>query len=389
MPIVYSKSKAEILGKMLLSLEKNAGITATYPGSIARAFAEAVAVEVGDLYEALKFSVNQTSISTASGRSLDLIGELYGVRRKVVSPEIEQDRLSYNIEFYISSPSSSDITIPKDTLVYNDVTEFSSRQYQYKLQDSVTIIAGTTRVYGRIAPSFTGQDFSAAKNTLIKHNFTSVEGSIVFCTNTKEIFAMPGMESDDSYRRRISFSIKEKSYGTAESLRLNALAIPGVRDVRIRESSYGMGSCDVIVVPETQTINPSFVQNVLDSLSPRKPVGIKLNIRIAERIPISLAVNIVLPQGLSSTAISAIENQVSIFMKRYLNSFTIGSTLSYADIEAQIRGSSDFIKSVNVLTVTAKGQEISKGVFTLNSEREYMIAGSVSVFSVIMSSTGY
>jgi hypothetical protein len=150
-----------------------------------------------------------------------------------------------------------------------------------------------------------------------------------------------------------------------------------------------MGSCDVIVVPETQTISPSFVQNVLDNLSPRKPVGIKLNIRIAERVPISLAVNIVLPQGLSSAAVSALENQASIFLRRYLNSFTIGGTLSYADIESQIRASSDFIKSVNVLSVTARGQEIPKGIFTLNSEREYMIAGTVSVFSVIMSSTGY
>lgn len=389
MPIVYSKSKTEIIGKMLLALEKNAGITATYPGSIARAFAEAVAVEIGDLYEALKFSINQTSIATASGRSLDLIGELYGVRRKIVSPEVEQDRQSYNIEFFISAPTSSDIVVPKDTVIYNDVTEFASKQYQYKLQDSVTIIAGTTRAYGRIAPSSTGQDFTAAKNTLTKHNFTSIDGSVVFCTNTKEIHAMPGMESDDSYRRRISFSIKERSYGTAESLRLNALALPGVRDVRIRESSYGMGSCDVIVVPETQTISPSFVQNVLDSLSPRKPVGIKLNIRIAERIPINVAASIVLPQGLSAAAISALENQASIFLRRYLNSFTVGGTLSFSDIESQIRLSSDFIKSVNILSVTARGQEIPKGIFTLNSEREYMIAGAVSVFSVIMSSTGY
>lgn len=94
MPIVYSKSKTEILGRMLLALEKNAGITATYPGAIARAFAEAVATEVGDLYEALKFAVDQTAMSTASGRSLDLIGELYGVGRKVVSPDAEQDRKS-------------------------------------------------------------------------------------------------------------------------------------------------------------------------------------------------------------------------------------------------------------------------------------------------------
>ncbi len=389
MPIVYSKSKTEILGKMLLSLEKNAGITATYPGSIARAFAEAVAVEVGDLYEALKFSVDQTSITTASGRSLDLIGELYGVKRKVVSSEVQQDRMSYNIEFYISSLSSSDIVIPKGTLIYNDVTEFASRQYQYMLEDSITIIAGTNRVYGRISPTFTGQDFTAAKNTLTKHNYTSMDGVIVFCNNTKEIYAMPGMEGDDSYRRRISFSIKEKSYGTAESLRLNALAIAGVRDVRIRESSYGMGSCDVIVVPETQAISPAFVQSVFDNLAPRKPVGIKLNIRIAERIPINVAASIVLPQGLSSAAVIALENQASLFIKRYLNSFTVGDSMTFTDIESQIRSSSDFVKSVNLLSVTIKGQEISKGVFTLNSEREYMIAGVVSVFSVIMSSTGY
>jgi hypothetical protein len=39
--------------------------------------------------------------------------------------------------------------------------------------------------------------------------------------------------------------------------------------------------------------------------------------------------------------------------------------------------------------VTARGQEVPKGIFTLNTEREYMVAGTVSIFSVIMSSLGY
>lgn len=382
MPIVYSKTKSEILGKMLMSLEKNAGITATYPGSIARAFAEAVSVEIGDLYEALKFSVDQTSIATASGRALDMIGELYGVRRRPISPELEQERSSYNIEFYISFPSSSNIVIPKDTLVYNDVTEFSSRQYQYKLQDSTTIVAGTTRAFGRVAPAFTSGDFTAAKNTLTKHNFTTVDGSVVFCNNTKEIFALPGMESDDSFRRRITFSIKEKSYGTAESLRLNALAVPGVRDVRIRESSYGMGSCDIIVVPEGQTISSSFAQSIVDALIPKKPVGIRLNVRVAERIPISVSLSIVLPENMPQQAANSITEQVTIFVKRYLNSMTIGSTISMSDIESQVRYSSDLIRSVNILSATVRGQELPKTTFSLNTEREYMVAGNVSVFSV-------
>lgn len=389
MPTIYTKTKTEILGRMLQALEKNAGITATHPGSIARAFAESVATEVGDLYDSLKFAINQTSISTASGRSLDLIGELYGVRRSTVTPEVEQERSSFNIEFYISSPTSSDVVIPADTIVTNDVTAFAERQYQYRLVSNVTIVAGTTKAFGRVQPTFTTQDFTAAKNSLTRHNFVDLTGTIVYCSNPKEVYSMPGMESDDNYRRRISMSIKERSYGTAESLRLNALAIPGVRDVRIRESSYGLGSCDIIVVPESQVLDPLFVQTVADNLSGRKPVGIKLNIRIADRVPVSVAASIVLPQGLSATAIAAIELQANTFVKKYLNSFTIGSTMSFSDIETAIRSSSDFIRSVNLLSVTARGQEVPKGVFRLNSEREYMIAGTTSVFSVIMSSQGY
>jgi uncharacterized phage protein gp47/JayE len=385
MPIAYTKTKDQILNQMLQSLQKNSGITAVHPGAIARAFAEAIAVEVGDLYQALKFSVDQTSLSTAKGRALDLIGELYSVRRRNISAESEQDRSSYNIEFYISTAQSSDILIPKNTLIFNDVTSFSTKQYEYKLVQDVVILAGTTRVFGRVIPNFESNDFTASVATLTKHNYVSTDGTLVFCSNPKDVYSMMNMESDDLFRLRISRSIKESSYGTNESLRLNALAIPGVRDVRVRESSYGLGSCDVIVVPEAQRIDAGLVQTVLQNLSAKKPVGIKLNIRMAERVPINVAVNIVVPSGISQQVLTAVETQASLFVKRYLNSMTIGSSMSSGDIESQIRSSSDFIKSVNILSVSANGQEVPKGVFRINSDKEYMIAGSVSVFSVIIS----
>lgn len=385
MPLIYSKTKDQILTQMIQSLQQNAGITATHPGAIARAFAEALAVEIGDLYEALKFAVDQSSLSTAKGRALDLIGELYSVRRRTIASEAAQDRASFNIEFYITSPQGSDIVIPKDTLVYNDVTSFSTKQYQYKLVDNLTILAGTTRAYGRLMANFEGNDFTASVGTLTKHNFVSTDGTLIFCSNPKEIYSMMNVESDDLYRLRISRSIKESSYGTNESMRLTALGISGVRDVRVRESSYGLGSCDVIVVPEGQRISPGLVDNILTVLSTKKPVGIKLNIRVADRVPVNVNVSIVLPAGLSQAAVSSIESQASLFVKRYLNSMTIGSSISFGDIESQIKASSDMVKSVNILSVSANGQEIPKGVYRINSEREYMIAGSVSVFSVIMS----
>ena len=73
----------------------------------------------------------------------------------------------------------------------------------------------------------------------------------------------------------------------------------------------------------------------------------------------------------------------------YLNSFTIGDSISFGEIESQIKSASDFIKSVNILSVSANGQEIPKGVYRINNDKQYMIAGAVSVFSVIMSSVNY
>jgi uncharacterized phage protein gp47/JayE len=389
MPIVYNKTKDQILSKILSSLQQNAGITATYPGSVARALAEAMAVEIGDLYESIKFSVEQTSLSTASGRSLDLIGDLYGVFRRSVSEDLQQERASFNISFYIDAPHSSNIVIPKDTLIYNDVTDFSTVQYQYKLVDSATIIAGTTRAFGRVIPNFTSTDFTASKGTLTKHNFIAPSGLVVYCTNTKEIYSMVNMESDDMYRKRIVKAIKANSFGTTESLRLRALGVQGVRDVRVRESSYGLGSCDIIVVPESQRISTNLVTNIFNSLSEAKPVGIKLNVRIAERAPVHVAVNIVLPSGINSATATGVENQVSLFLRSYLNSKTIGDSISNGDIEAIVRSASDLIKSVNVLSVSVNGQEVPKGIFRINDDRQYMVAGSVSVFSVIMSSITY
>jgi uncharacterized phage protein gp47/JayE len=389
MPINYTKSKQQIMSKIITALEKNAGVSANYPGSVARALAEALAVEIGDLYEALKFSVDQTSLSTASGRSLDLIGELYGTFRRSVSEDIQQERASFNIEFSIGSPHSAAINIPSGTLVYNDVTDFSAKQYQYKLVGNVVIPAGATRAYGRIVPNFTSADFTAAKNTLTRHNFLSSDGIIVYCSNDREVYSMINMESDEMYRKRIIKSIKSNSFGTAESLRLRALGVSGVRDVRVRESSYGLGSCDIIVVPESQRISSALVTELYASLSEVKPVGIKLNVKVAERVPVNVAVNIVLPAGLSDTVVTGIENQASLFLKRYLNSKTIGDSISFGDMESQVKLASDFIKSVNIISVSANGQEIPKGIYRINSDKEFMIAGTVSVFSVIMSSINY
>jgi uncharacterized phage protein gp47/JayE len=389
MSVYGIKSKSDILINILNSLQKDAGISAVYPGSIARAFAEAFSSEVSDLYEALKFNINQSNLSSASGRNLDLIGDLYGVSRKSITEYASEDRQSFNIEFFIDKAHSSSITIPQGVLVYNDVSNFISTQYGFKLAGDVTIPIGSTRAYGRVEPNFSDNAYVAPVNSLTKHNFFSPAGVILFCNNPKEVYSNINSESDSNFRRRIIASIKSKAIGSAESVRFAALAVRGVRDVRIREGSYGIGSCDVIVVPEATSGLSNLPQNVLIAVNAVKPVGIKLNIRIAEKVTVSVGATIRIPMGVSETLSSGIRNQASLFIKRYLNSLTIGDSVSIKQIEAQINRSSDYIRSAIVSSLTADGRELSIQDFSLEGIKKYVSAGTVTINSVIMGSTTY
>lgn len=389
MTVYGVKSKPEILVSVLNSLEKNANITAIYPGSIARAFAEAFSSEVSDLYESLKYTISQTNLSTASGRALDLIGDLYGIPRKSVTDFIAAERQTYNIEFYIDKPHSTDVTIIKGTLVYNDVSNFMTKQYSYELLGDVIIPTGSTRAYGVVKPNFADNSHVAAVNTLTKHNFIGPATVIIFCNNPKEVYANINSESDSSYRRRIIASMKSRVAGTGESVRFAALSVRGVRDVRIREASYGIGSCDVIVVPEVSSVVKALPQAIFTAISQVKPVGVRLNVRIAERVAISFSAIILVSQGNSNSVINGVLNQASLFARRYLNSLTIGDIVSLAEIERQIKLSSDIIRGVTFSSLSADGREIPLKDFSSNLVTEYFSAGNINLSSVVIGSSSY
>lgn len=387
MAVYGLKSKSEILTGILDGLQKNAGITAVYPGSIARAFAEAVSDEVSDLYEAFRFSLNQNNLASASGRNLDLIGDLYGVRRKSVSDEIANDRRSFNMEFFIDKAHSANIVIPAGTLVYNDVSNFVTKQYSYSLRSAVTIPQGSKRAYGRVEPNFTDDAYVAPRGALTKHNYS---GTVtVFCNNPKEVYSNVNSESDENYRRRIIAYNKARTSGTAESVRFAALSVKGVKDVRIREATYGIGSCDVIVVPEVTSSVQNLPNNILTAINAIKPVGVRFNVSIAEKLETAVNLTIAIPSGNSSSVVTAIRNQSALFVKRYLNSLSVGDQLSISQIEQQVKLSSDIIRSVTINSITINGREIALKDFSPSSVRQYLVAGNVNVNSVIIGTSSY
>lgn len=389
MAVYGSKTRSQILVSMLNAMEANAGVNAVYPGSVARAFAEAVSSEISDLYEAFRYSCEQGDLLTASGRSLDLIGDLYGISRKSVSSYVAEERASNNIQFTLDKPYSADIIIPQGTLVYNDVSNFVTKQYSFSLVNSVTIPAGVKMAYGRVEPSFNDNTYVAPRNSLVRHNYVAPATVVVYCTNPKEVQSVINAESDSSYRRRIISSMKSKVSGTSESIRFAALSVKGVRDVRIREASYGIGSCDVIVVPEAASLISKLGEDILSAIVAVKPVGIKFNVRIAEKVAVSLSANVTVSPGNSSQVLSSVNRQAELFVSRYLNSLTIGDTLSISKLEQMIMSSSDLIRGVNITSMSANGKQMPLRDYTPTSVREYIGAGNIVINSVIIGASSY
>lgn len=389
MAIINTKSKEQMLIATLDSLNKNVNISSVSPGSIARAFAEAIHSEISDLYNSLKVSVEQSNLSTASGMNLDMIGSLYNVPRRTISSELVPERTTGNIEFFLNTTNSTTITVPQGTLVYNDTTSFSSTQYQYELSADVVIPAGNTRAYGTVKAKFADNNITASRNTLVKHNYIAPPGVIVYCNNPKEVYSSLNSESDDNYRRRIVSSIRGSSSGTSESIRFAALSVKGVRDAKIREASYGIGSCDIIIIPETQSGISTMSQLVYEKIKAIKPVGINLNLRIATKKLVEVSATLTLREGTTSTISKSVENQARIFLNRYLNSLTIGDSVSVGEIERQMKLASELIVSVAVNNIKVDNRNIPNKDYRLSDDKSYMAAGTLSLFSVIMGVQNY
>lgn len=389
MPVINMKTKEQMLMTTLDGLQKNAGISSISPGSIARAFAEAIHSEIYDLYNALKLSVEQSSLSTASGINLDMIGALYNVPRRSISAELVPERTTANIEFFINQTFSASLVIPAGTLVFNDINNYSSIQYSYELTGDVIISPGNTRAYGAVKAKFSDNNITAARNTLVKHNFIAPPGIVVFCNNPKEVYSTLNSESDDNYRRRIVSGVRGSNTGTAESVRFAALAIKGVKDAKIREASFGIGSCDIIIVPETRSSISTMSELVMEQVRAIKPVGVNVNVRIAERKPVDVSVSLVMREATSTDVARAVENQARIFMNRYINSLSIGDTLSITEIERQARMASEIVVSASVTSIRVDNQNISNKDYRLSDDKSYMTVGSLSVYSVIMNNSNY
>ena len=377
MPVYLMKEKTEILRHALQKLQKKTPVTSIGPGSVARGLAEVVVNEIGDFYNIMDFNTAMGVISTAQGRALDLIGQLYSVERKQLGEVATVEQTIGSFYFYIDEPHTSDITIPQGTTVFTDADNYIGQEYSYLTTTEVRIRAGRTRVFAAIRPEFSDSVFTAGEGTITQHNATAPEGVIIRCTNPKTIAPQIGFETDENYRNRIIKAVRTSAGGTTEALRFAGLGLSGVREVKMRNAPYGLGSVEALVVPEERSIATEVLVDAVAELERIRPAGVKLYVREPDYTPLDITATIVLRNNVSLDT-AAIARRAEIGIMRYLNRLLPGKQFVYNQLIQAILESSDVVKDVSIQTLRASGTEILRRNYNPEDDQQ-IVPGDIEV----------
>jgi hypothetical protein len=375
MALYLRKKRSDILRDALRKVEKNSNLTATGPGSVLRALIEGVTSEIGDLFDAMDFNLSQSVLSTAQGRALDLMGSLYNVRRRELSQTSTLTSTVGAFYFYIESAYVSDIIIPVDTTVYTSTDDFIGRQFTYKTTESITIPAGQTYAYVGIRPKFTDSVFTAGASTLVVHDFVGPVGVSIQCRNAKPIPPQMGFELDNDYRLRIIKSIRVTASGTPEAIRFKALSYEGVRDARVVQHPYGLGSFKLLIVPEKVTNGAAVVRSMVSEIREMSPAGSVMFLSLPDSLPFDMSTNLTVSNSVNASTKERIRARSKTIIERYLNNLLPGDTIVYNRLVSLIFASSSEILDVQVTSFAANGTEVIRKNYTPNYDQQIVPAG--------------
>ncbi len=378
MPAYLKKTTSEILSQALQKIQNDTNITFVGPGSVARALAEAITGEIADLYDLMDFNTSQTVISTATGSALDMLGKLYDTPRKLISDVAAVDKRMGSFIFFLSVPHSADITIPEGTNVYTDKTTYMGRRFSFTTTDAVTIPRGRTRAYASIKPNFIDSVYTAGANTLTLNDFVSPANATVYCTNPKPIASSNMYETDEQYRVRLIKSIRVAVGGTMEAVRFAALNISGVRDVKIRQAPYGLGSFEAIIIPERNETTTAVMNAASEAMTNRKALGVRMFVKPPVYVPLDLTLDIISPGAVMFQTREEVVRRASVAIARYITNLLPGGELVYNQLMQLIMDSSELISDVNVRNIRVKGQEILRRNYR-PADDEQIIQGQISV----------
>lgn len=337
MPIQQPTSGTTYQSQILTALATNSGITQLSPGGKARAFSDVVG-DVTGTSEANCFNmVSQSLLPYATGDSLDLIGDIFGVARlaQTTSTVISDDN---NFEFYVRTGTFGQINNGNPIIVPQGVIVSSSSPNgpTFIINQAVTLLAAASSAFFSATSSVPGSAGNVASDVIDQSNFTNYAQSnygTLLVTNNFGVVGGNDAESDDDYRYRINLKITSRAGANQAALQFAILQIPGVQNV-VFEPQAGTFTVYVYgIAPQVPTSLLQLVQTAISNTAAFPLTGLAVAPNL---VGISLQTTVTFIAGVSAADQTAILQLAVAAAQNYINNLAIGAPMVINQLAAQI-----------------------------------------------------
>lgn len=325
--------------QQILSALAASGITQLSPGGKARAFADIVGDVLGTVETDAFSMVSQSLLPFATGSSLDLIGDIFGVARigQINSTVIPDDN---NFEFFVRTGTFGDINSGNDIIVPAGVIIGSSVPGgpQFTLTSAVTLSAGSSSQFFAATSTTPGSAGNVASGVVDQTNFqnyTQAQFGTLLVTNNFGVVGGRDAESDDDYRFRINLKITSRAGANEAALQFAILQVPGVQNVVFEPKA---GTFIAFVYGISPQVPPSLlqlVQTAIDNTAAFPLTGLAVAPNL---VGFSLETTVTFVAGVSSADKAAIIQNAISAAQSYINNLPIGAPLVINQLAAQIIG---------------------------------------------------
>lgn len=315
----FIKTKDEIAESISQNIINNTPIDTIEPASVIGGLVESFSREIEQEYLAYNSILNKTNLSSASGKDLDKIGEMFNIFRK-------QSNYAYADNIVVSikdgSKATFDINIPKGSVITG--RNENGDEIDFIVIEDAIIAAGTNSTTISMRAKRTGAEYNLPPASL--HSITypgTIELSVY---NPSTIYTGSDEESDINYRYRIMKSRDTLAKGTIEAISQAILSIEGISDIVV------VNDIDTTIYIKTTSVNPSnFVlqeaQLIADSYS---AYGHNVYVKEPKKLYVHLTVHV-------NDANSSSREILYSIAKNYINNLDMGESLSLSELETILR----------------------------------------------------
>jgi len=376
---IIPRDEETMLAEARRWLRENTEFTNFSPGSLVWNLVELPVRELGRLWRALAELESSLQLDTATGQSLDRLGELLGLTRKLFQPANTLDQAA-GFKFYVvggqtygEASGGGTAIIPAGTPVW---PHRNPGQVYHTTQDA-NFEQDTREVFVPIVAQESGSRYNVGPGQLDRHGAVEQAG-LVYCTNLHAIDNGSDLEGDEPFRYRISQRVQQIMGWSSVSLAATALGVPGVRDVLVHEFARGTGTVDLTVLTYFPQTSQSILAQVRAELERVRPEGIDVQVYgpIERRIDLSL-------QLVPSSLEAGLRTQVRQALVSYLNLLTLGEPFIVNELIQRAMEVSETIQDLVLLELYVEdrsGQRVPC-LFTnqLAEPDEKFYAGQVTV----------